>query len=73
MPFFSLANFIKNSIVKSTSLTSLPKAEAKKVIDATKSLKLFDASFSDFITEKRFGTGVFCPRCNSFKVRKCRS
>ena len=53
-----------------SKIQSLPKAEARKVIDAIKSLKLFDASFSDFITEKRFGTGVFCPRCNSKKVRK---
>ena len=41
MPFFSLANFIKNSIVKSASLTSLPKVEAKKVIDAIKSFSAF--------------------------------
>ena len=32
--------------------------------------KLFDTSLSDFITEKRFGTDIFCPRCNSLKVRK---
>ena len=38
--------------------------------DAIKSLKLFDVSFSDFIPEKRFGTGVFCSGCNSLKVRK---
>ena len=53
-----------------SKIQSLPKAEAKKVIDAIKSLELFDASFSDFIMEKRFGTGVFCSGCNSLKVRK---
>ena len=42
-----------------SKIQSLPKAEAKKVIDVIKSLKLFDTSFSDFIT-----------RCNSSKIRK---
>ena len=63
-----MTDAITNEII--SKIQSLPKAEARKVIDAIKSLKLFDASFSDFITEKRFGTGVFCPRCNSKKVRK---
>ena len=53
-----------------SKIQSILKAEAKKVIDVIKSLKLFDTSFSDFITEKRFGTGVFSPRSNSSKVRK---
>ena len=34
-----------------SKIQSLPKAEAKKVINVIKSLKLFDVSFSDFITE----------------------
>ena len=63
-----MTDAITNEII--SKIQSLPKAEARKVIDAIKSLKLFDASFSDFITENRFSTGVFCPRCNSKKVRK---
>ena len=35
-----------------SKIQSLLKAEAKKVIDVIKSFKLFDTSFSDFITEK---------------------
>lgn len=52
-----MTDAITNEII--SKIQSLPKAEARKVIDAIKSLKLFDASFSDFITEKRFGTGLF--------------
>ena len=44
--------------------------DVSEILKAIKSLKLFDASFRDFITEKRFGTGIFCPRCNSSKVHK---
>ena len=46
-----MTDAITNEII--SKIQSLPKAEARKVIDAIKSLKLFDASFSAFITEKR--------------------